>query len=135
MSAAEQKELLIKFNRNPAATADSLRLFERSSRLRLPTMYLDFLKRSNGGEGFIGKAYAILWRIEELLEMNKAYRTEEYAPGLLLFGSDGGGEAFAFDMKSDATPIVSVPFVGMALDAARPIAVTFEGFLDAVSKS
>jgi hypothetical protein len=47
----------------------------------------------NGGEGSVGDTYVILWRIEELIEMSKAYDVAEYAPGLFLFGSDGGGEA------------------------------------------
>jgi len=57
--------------------------------------------------------------------MNKSYGVNDYAPGLFLFGSDGGGEAFAFDARSDAKPIVSVPFIGMELKLARPVASNF----------
>ncbi len=77
----------------------------------------------------------MLWRAEELVEMNKSYHVNEYAPGLLLFGSDGGGEAFGFDTRTDAKPIVSVPFVGMALNEARPVASNFNEFLEALFKS
>jgi hypothetical protein len=31
-----------------------------------------------------------LWNIDELGPFNKAYQVEEYAPGLLLFGSSAG---------------------------------------------
>ena len=49
--------------------------------------------------GFIGaNAYVIFWKIGELTEVNKAYRVSEYAPGLFVFGSDDGGEAYAFDV-------------------------------------
>ena len=51
-------------------------------------------------------------------------------PSLCLFGSDGGGETFAFDTRSDAKPIVSVPFVGMELKSARPVASNFNAFLE-----
>ena len=51
-------------------------------------------RRANGGEGFVGRAYLILWPIEKLRELNDAYQVEQYAPGFLIFGSDGGGEAF-----------------------------------------
>jgi hypothetical protein len=54
---------------------------------------------------------------------------------LLLFGSDGGGQAFAFDTRSAANPIVCVPFVGMELKEALPIASSFTGFLEELFNS
>ena len=134
MTPSDKDRLLAKFNCNPPAGV-SVRQFEAESRVRLPDDYAEFLQQANGGEGFIGNAYFILWRVEELLEMNKAYQVAEYAPGLFLFGSDGGGEAFAFDTCSDAKPIVSVPFVGMELKMARPIASNFKAFLEELFKS
>jgi hypothetical protein len=32
-----------------------------------------FLRRANGGEGFIGEPYVRLWRAEELIEVNRDY--------------------------------------------------------------
>ena len=128
-------QLLAKFSGNPPSDAAAIRRFETESRFRLPDGYARFLQQTNGGEGFVGNAYVILWRVEELLEMNKAYQVAEYAPGLFLFGSDGGGEAFAFDTRSDAKPIVTVPFVGMELKLARPVAPNFKAFLEELFKS
>jgi hypothetical protein len=71
----------------------------------------------------------ILWRLEELLELNESYRIYEFARGLFLFGSNGGGEAFAFDMRSDQKLIVSMPYIGMAIDSVHPICDDFEVFL------
>jgi hypothetical protein len=48
---------------------------------------------------------------------------------------DGGGEAFAFDTRSWVKPVVCVPFIGMALDAIRPMALSFSAFLEVVSRS
>lgn len=127
--------LLTKFNSNPPAEPEAIRRLEVESGLNLPTEYKEFLRRQNGGEGFIGSAYAMLWRAEELLEMNKNYQVHECAPGLLLFGSDGGGEAFAFDMRTVPKLIVSVPFVGMELDVAQTWAANFDEFLEALFKS
>lgn len=101
----------------------------------MPDEYARFLQKMNGGEGFVGNAYVILWRVEELLEMNRAYHVVEYAAGLFLFGSDGGGEAFAFDIRFDAKPIVSVPFVGMDLSLIRPVAQDFKTFLEELFRS
>lgn len=36
----------------------------------------------------------------------------EFFPGLLLFGSDGGGEGFAFSMRDTPWSVVQVPFSG-----------------------
>jgi len=33
--------------------------------------------------------YAALWHVNELMMFNKEYAVAEYAPGLLLFGSNG----------------------------------------------
>jgi hypothetical protein len=135
MTSSRREQLLAKFNGNPPAEAEAILRLEVESGLNLPIEYKEFLRQQNGGEGFIGSAYAMLWRAEELPEMNKSYQVHEYAPGLFLFGSDGGGEAFAFDTRTDAEPIVSVPFVGMELNEARPVASNFNEFLEALFKS
>jgi len=83
----------------------------------------------------MGDAYLILWRVGELLELNKAYHVAEYAPGLFLFGTNGGGEAYAFDTRSDAKPIVCVPFIGMDLKAVHTVAPNFEAFVAKLARS
>jgi len=135
MSPADKERLLVKFNGNPPADASSIRQMETDAGFRLPEDYAKFLQGMDGGEGFVGNAYLILWHATELLEMNKAYQVAEYAPGLFLFGSDGGGEAFAFDTRTEAKPIVSVPFVGMELKLVQPLGPNFKAFLEQLFKS
>jgi hypothetical protein len=135
MIPTDKERLLAKFNGNLPTDISSIRQFETDAGLRLPEDYAQFLQQTDGGEGFVGNAYVIFWRVGELQNMNKAYRVAEYAPGLLLFGSDGGGEAFAFDTRTDAKPIVSVPFIGMELKSARVVASTFKAFLEELFKS
>ena len=91
----------------------------------LPGDYVDFMRRHDGGEGFVGARYLILWRIAELLPFNNDYEVEIDAPGLLLFGSTGGGEGYGFDTRVSTMPIVRVPFIGMSWRYARPIASHF----------
>jgi hypothetical protein len=135
MTPAEKERLLAKFNGNPPADPSSIPRFESEAGCRLPEDYAEFLQEVDGGEGFVGNAYAILWRVGELIEMNKAYQVADFAPGLFLFGSDGGGEAFAFDTRFGTWPIVSVPFVGMELKSARPVASNFKAFLEELFRS
>jgi hypothetical protein len=100
----------------------------------LPPDYLQFMERQNGGEGFIGRNYLILWRIEELATFNREYEVEQYAPGIVLFGSDGGGEGYGFDVRTTAMPIVRIPFIGMAPQYASPVAGTFSDLLVELAK-
>lgn len=131
----ESDQHFSKFHGDAPARSAEIERFEASASFKLPKDYGRFLKRWNGGEGFIGpNAYVILWKLEELMELNKAYQVADYAPGLFVFGSDGGGEAYAFDVRTPAMPIVSVPFVGLDWSLARAIAPTFSGFLDVLSK-
>src|SRR5262249_55673802 len=102
---------------------------------QLPDDYVQLLHQMNGGEGFIGsKEYLILWPIEELLKLNKEYEVAEYAPDLFLFGSNGGGEAYAFDKRSKHS-IVAVPFVGMDVSLTQMQAPSFKDFIERLAKS
>jgi hypothetical protein len=94
----------------------------------LPDDYMVFLRRANGGEGFNGDRYVQLWRAEELADMNRAYNTAEFFPNLFFIGSDGGGEAYAFDLSRMDATVFEVPFVGFPTDA-RAIANSFDSFL------
>jgi hypothetical protein len=95
----------------------------------LPADYVTFVCRSNGGEGFIGGHYLVLERVEKLKSMNDNCETAQYAPGLLLFGSDGAGEAYAFDTRHHPWTVVQVPFIVMDLEDAWPVGQTFSEFL------
>jgi len=104
---------------------------ERQLSLKFSAEYVDFLRLSNGGEGFFGEnAYLVLWRVEDLASMNGSYEVPAQAPGLLIFGSDGAGEAYGFDTRTSKWTVVRVPFVGMAWSEAKPIGESFRAFLD-----
>ena len=122
--------LLGDFNRNDPLTQAEYDAFMSKFRGHLPQKYVDFLRIANGGEGFVGnESYVILWKLNDLLDLNESYDVQEYAPGLLLFGSDGGGEAFAFNTTEKPWGIVQVPFVGMELKYAEVLAIDFVEFL------
>jgi hypothetical protein len=98
-------QLLERFRRNAPAASANIEAFEREASVVLPSEYRQFLQVSDGGVGIIGPAgYAMLWRVNDLLRSNREYEVAEYAPGLLLFGSNGGGEGFAFDLRVTEKP-------------------------------
>src|SRR5258707_13996145 len=119
------KSLLSKFSMNPPADQAAVKAAETESAVCFPSEYREFLGLTNGGVGLIGSGgYATLWRVEELCRFNKEYEVDKYAPGLFFFGSDGGGEAFAFDLRTPHLAIVQVPFIGMSLADANVVAAT-----------
>lgn len=121
---------MLQFNKHPPATPEQIETFSSATGLTLPPDYKSFLSVANGGEGMVGtNAYLILWGIEELTPLNKAYQVEKYVPGLLFFGSDGGGEAYAFN-TCNKMRVVRVPFVGMGVSTVQPIAENFTDFLE-----
>lgn len=120
---------------NPMADEDSIQTLERSLGWALPADYAAFLRLHDGGEGFIGENYLILWRVAELAPFNLEYEVYKYAPGLFLFGSSGGGEAYGFDLRDPSLPIVRVPFIGMELKYAIFVARNFTDFVTNLART
>lgn len=130
MTESEFKLLAGQLTLHAPADAFEIAQFQADQRVKLPEDYVGFLLHSNGAEGPVGSSgYVNLWAINDLSELNRGYRVGEFAPGLLIFGSDGGDEAFAFDLRDSSMPIVGVPFVGMSLDEVRPLAATLTEML------
>jgi hypothetical protein len=128
------EEELKNWQLNAGASEDAIRDAVSLQGCLLPADYLQFLREHNGGEGFLGNNYLILWQIEELNAFNQEYEVKQYAPGLVLFGSSGGGEGYAFDTRDEAMPVVQVPFIGMDLRYAKPVASSFTEALGQLAK-
>jgi hypothetical protein len=120
------------FEPNAPASRQALASLRAGLSKPLPERYMVFLGRANGGEGFIGERYVRLWRAEELIEVNRGYNVAEFFPNLFLIGTDGGGEAYAFDVSVNDPTIFEVPFIGMPSDA-RAIADSFDSFVAALN--
>ena len=67
--------------------------------ISLPKQYIEFIKKHNGGEGDIGESWLILYPIEELQEINDDYEIQEYLPGNIIIGGDGGGELYGINLE------------------------------------
>ena len=129
-------DLLKKFTGNPPASHEAVSDFEIATGMNLPADYRDFLKRNNGGEGFIGEdSYLMLWRVEDLQQFNKDYEVAEYLDNVLLVGSSGGGDAYGFDIGQKPWAIIRVPFVGMEPSLVESVAPTFSEFLEVLHAS
>jgi hypothetical protein len=97
----------------------------------LPGDYVDFMRRSNGGEGFMNDHYMVLWKVEDVPGWSRSYLqyTElENTRDVILFGGNGGGEAFGFDFRKGGS-VVERPMIGMSSEDLLLCADTFSEFL------
>ncbi|WP_437735458.1 SMI1/KNR4 family protein [Sorangium sp. So ce1335] len=126
--------LTARLRRNLPASAEDVRDLVARSKVSLPPGYIEFMRRSDGAEGQVGEngRYLVLWPVASIVDLNEQYHIAEFAPHLLAFGSDGGGEAFAFDRRTDPATIVRVPFVG--LDDEVQYGARFDEFLARLSE-
>jgi hypothetical protein len=129
MAPVSQNAVFERFKGNPPASLESIVRCKAGLSFSLPADYVQFLLQMDGGEGFVGEHYLMLWSVERFVEMNSGTYFSEAAPGLIVFGSDGGGEAFGFDARSAPPPIIMIPYSGMEWDAAIMLAPDFNSFL------
>ena len=116
--------------RSPASEAVVSKLALEAG-FELPKDYLTFIRHSNGGEGELGvqPGWFHLWEAENVIQFGIEYEVPKYAPGFFAFGSNGGGEILAFDIRNDADrPIVMLPCIGIETNAAMPVAANFADF-------
>jgi hypothetical protein len=80
---------------------------------------------STSGELSVDPGWFDLWPVAQLAELNAAYKTDDFVPGFTGFGSNGGGEIFAFDAEGG---IFMIPFVPMETQSAVKIAGSWNEF-------
>jgi hypothetical protein len=61
---------------------------------------------------------------------NEGYEIRENAPGLVLFGANGGREPFGFDTRDKRMGVVMVPFMRMEWEAAMCCGSNLAEFLE-----
>lgn len=125
------------WDREPPADESAIEALVEQSGVDLPQDYLAFLRFSNGGDGHINiePGWFQIWPAEEVVESNQFFELEEELPGFFGFGSNGGGEMLAFDMRSSQPwPVVMVPFGPLEAEFAIKIADDFLSFADAIGR-
>src|SRR5438552_3544406 len=99
-----------RFTLKPGASVEEVKHIETQLGIAFPNEYLEFMRDSNGAVGSIGPSdFLVLWPIEDIPKANDQLNVIEVAPGLLLFGSDGGGTLYGFDLRSSKMAILEVP--------------------------
>jgi len=106
-----------------------------AGRVRLPEEYLDFLRETNGYTGEVGDAgFVSIWPVEEVVPTNEANHYRQWIPGLVLFGSNEGGEFYGFDMRGPTPKVAMVPSVPLDLKHAVEVGSSFLDFLERLAR-
>lgn len=115
----------------PGAADADIESVERDLGVRLPDDYKAFLGESDGLEGFTGSEgdYLMLCGTKELSEIHRGYEVAEFAPGLVLIGSNGGGHAFGFVHRGGKAVYVRLAFTPMDLREAEDMGGTLVEFV------
>ena len=83
------------------ATAAEVASVEAALGMPVPHDLAEFLITRGPGEGFVGSGgYLRINSLEEWLSAHNILEAAIYRPGLLIFGSDGGGQFFGFDQPT-----------------------------------
>ncbi len=119
---------MVRIDRNEPPTNNDIELFLRSITFKLPEGFIEFYRETNGadinGEGI----YIMLWPLTELLQLNNDYNVDIYAPEFFIFGSDGGGTAYAIERETGY--IFDMPFIGMSKKEAVFKSRSFNEFIE-----
>lgn len=124
------KKLTAGMDVNPPAADELLNDVETKLNISFPEQYKKFMLVSNGAEGIVGQnSYLAIWPIEQIVQLNEEYAINKFTPGLVYFGSDGGGMAYAFDYRLEDSPIIEFPFESIKIEDAKFCGKTFVEFL------
>jgi hypothetical protein len=99
----------------------------------LPDDYLAAVTEFGGREGCLGNTYLRLYRLQELIDLNLAYAVPALLPEVIVFGSNGGGEAFVFLVGEAA--VHQVPFLPLVGQDLRRQGTTFTEFIRTLAAS
>ncbi len=128
----------VTWNGNAPAEAGALERLRRVAGVELPDEYLKFLAFSDGGEGplAIDPGYVVIDPAADAADQKEEKTFEEFFPGFFMFGGNGGGELFAFDLRgSRPWPVVMIDMTNIDLkESVVPIATDFSEFLKHIGK-
>lgn len=119
------EQFLRDFKGNPPLAAQDFERILRDIPFTLPEDYLAVMRLCNGGSGFVGANFLMLYDLGQLMDLHRASEIATHLPGIFVFGSEGGAEGFAFDFRKESASLyIMIPFV-YAADAIIPQGNTF----------
>lgn len=117
-----------RLNENRPPKEEDIQEFVNSINFKLPSGFIEFFKQRNGAEYQGINGFLILWPLTDMIELNKEYNVDEYAPGFFIFGSDGGDSSYCIEKVTGY--IYEMPFIGMSNQEASFICKSFTELLN-----
>ena len=118
----------------PPGDEAAIRALQLSAPVELPSEYIDLPRHSDGGEGPLAlpPLYFMLYPAEYAAELNASDEHRDRYPGYFVFGSNGGLESIAFDVR-DARPWRIAMYDPVAgVESAVVIAEDMASFMPAI---
>lgn len=121
--------------RHPGVVVDEIREaelidVERELGVTFPVDYRTFAVANEGVDRDFGGSWLMLYRLDQLVDLNRAYDRSQSHPGLVFIGSDGGGEGVGFDFRQTPPSVVLVNWVSSGWTDALVQGPSFEDFME-----
>jgi hypothetical protein len=120
--------------KGPASEVE-IALLQSQARADLPGEYLEFLRFSNGGEGPLAlpPLWFQLYAVKDCIDLcHTNQQVLENFPTFMFFGSNGGLESIAFDLRvGPPWPIVMIDQIA-GPESAKEIAPNIGAFIEAI---
>jgi hypothetical protein len=119
----------------PAGTEEFKDFLEHAPS-NLPVKYLHFMQATDGARGAVpyDSGYIEIWPLEEALNKQAGYGTDDSLAGFFAFGSDGSGRDYVFDLRDrDGAAVYSVPQEKTDEEHLEQIAGSFSQFLEHIT--
>jgi hypothetical protein len=104
------------FIKTPPLSASTVVRLVSQLRRPIPSGFSEMYCAHNGADGFARDSYVRIYPLDHLGDLNRSFQTARFAPGLTIFGSNGGGEALAFDPNG---MIIQVTFIPLRAEYAN----------------
>jgi hypothetical protein len=93
-----------------------------------------FLEQHDGGRGKVGTRPLILWSAEEIARKAQTEEVSLAIPGLLLFGTDGGAEAYGYLPRLRQRRYGRIPLIAAGVHEFEALADSLQALLDALAE-
>jgi hypothetical protein len=100
----------------------------------LPPDLRAFLEQHDGGRGKVGSRPLILWSADQIAREAQSQEVSLSTPGLLLFGTDGGAEAYGYLSRLRQRRYGRIPLIAAGAHEFEGLADSLEALLQALSE-
>lgn len=99
----------------------------------LPQDLREFLAAHDGGRGKVGTRPLVLWSAEEIARESESQEVSLATAGLLLFGTDGGAEGYAYLPRAKQGGYGRIPLLAAGVHEFEGLAESLNDLLAALA--